>query len=130
LWYVRNDNASLGFPNHCASYRLMTYGNVIQSSSQSNLSYNEEAEEIENFIREMREYHKQMAQALRIQYVSNKSYKERAIEMKISYAQFKIFVEMARQWVAGRLSADIQKASRRAGSAKMGKHAESLKSKS
>jgi len=47
--------------------------------------------------------------AIRIQYVSNKAYKERAMEMNVSYSQFKIFVEMARQWLSGRLSANIKK---------------------
>src|SRR5438034_1235617 len=69
-WYVRGKTTGLGYPTCSVEFRLMLYGNLIQTTKQVVLPTNEEAEEIENLIRELEGYDETMAQALRIQYIS------------------------------------------------------------
>ena len=70
------------------------------------LPSNEEAEEIELLVKEMAEHNNNMALALRCQYFSYGGCRVKAKKLKISHMKYKLYVDMAHQWLIGRLSAN------------------------
>jgi hypothetical protein len=104
-WYSSGNYYGLGFHSETIEYVLMTVGVMIKSTGIKPLPCDEEAEEIEALITEMKSYNSKMAAALRICYFENKKSRERAEEIEMSSTQFKLYVKMAKQWLSGRLSA-------------------------
>jgi len=103
-WYSRGNSYGLGYPPCTTEYRLMTEGIVHRSDGFKKLPVNEAAEEIEALVKEMAHYNQVMALALRYQYFSEGSLHTKAAKLKISRPYFKHYVDMAHQWLAGRLS--------------------------
>jgi hypothetical protein len=64
----------------------------------------EKAEEIEKLVREMALQNQSMALALRSYYFNRYSLRKQAKSAGISHTQLKALVDMAKQWVVGRLS--------------------------
>lgn len=110
-WYSRGNFYGLGYPPYTLEYRLMTEGIVVRTTGIKPLPSNEEAEEIENLIREMSWQNHNMALALRCQYFSSGALRIKAKKLKISHNQFKYYVDLGHQWLAGRLSAKHTKLS-------------------
>lgn len=79
-------------------------GNAQHSSGPKPLPCNEAAEEIEDLVKQMAEQNLTMADALRCQYFVTGTLRTRAARLKISHSHFKYYVDMAHQWLAGRLS--------------------------
>jgi hypothetical protein len=105
-WYS-SDHSGLGYPSRSIEYVLMTEGIVHRSPGTRVLLSNEEAEEIESLVVEMESYNKRMAIALRTQYFGKRKTRDRSDELKLSASRFRAYVEMAHQWLAGRLSAKL-----------------------
>lgn len=104
-WFTSSHHYGLGFHSETIEYILMTVGALIKSTGVKPLPVDEDAEEIEALVREMAEHNSKMATALRIHYFDRKKSRDRADSLQISASQFKICVNMAKQWLAGRLSA-------------------------
>lgn len=108
-WYSRGNFYGLGYPSCSIEYRLMREGVLTRSTAPRPLPSNELAEEIEALVSEMNRYNHQMAMALRHQYFNRGSLRAKAKEMQISHMQFKRYVDMAEQWLIGRLTGQVLK---------------------
>lgn len=104
-WYSRDNLFGLGYPSCSIEYRLMTEGVIVKTTGPKSLPSNEEAEEIELLVNEIAKQNERIALALRCQYFGHRRSRERAKSLGVSYAQFRIYVDLGRQWLAGRLSA-------------------------
>jgi hypothetical protein len=104
-WFGRKNANVLGYPGCSMEYHLMTSGIVTKSTAPKAIPTHEAAEEIEALINEMHQQNKMMALALRIHYVKARKSRDRSEELKISATRFRVYVSMAQQWLAGRLSA-------------------------
>jgi hypothetical protein len=103
-WYSRGNFYGLGYPSCSMEYRMMTEGAVVRNTGPKQLPSNEAAEEMESLVKEMAEHNKTMADALRCQYFLPGSLRSKAAKLDISHSHFKHYVDMAHQWLAGRLS--------------------------
>jgi len=108
-WFIRGNNHGIGYPPE--SFITMLEKGITAKKKKAFklpiLPTNESAEEMEKFVVEMSHQSQQMADALRKYYFG----REPTIHLKaksfgISAPQFKILLRMARQWLAGRLSAN------------------------
>ncbi len=104
-WYSRNIDNGLGYPSCSLEYRLLKQGTLISSPFSSKpLPSHEEAEETEKWVKEMFKQNKLMASALRCQYFIYGGLRVKAKKLSISHTQFKYYVDMAHQWLAGCLT--------------------------
>ena len=104
-WVVRLDNHGLGYPHRTLEARLRDEGGVLISGTGYYCPPgNERAEEIERFIAELHKRNEELAIALRVYYLETGFTKHKAKKIKLSVTQFKIYVRMARMWLAGKLS--------------------------
>lgn len=109
-WYSSGNSYGLGFPRRSIEHILMTEGIVPTSTKPQLLPCNEDAEEIEALVVEMGKQNNKMAYILRHHYFEPGALRAKAvcfseIHSKVSYNKFKVYVDMAKQWLAGRLSA-------------------------
>lgn len=110
-WFIRGNNYGIGYPPE-SFITMLEKGITVKRKGSAKLSVlptNESAEEIEKFVVEMSRQNHQMADVLRKYYFG----REPTIQLKaksfgISEPKFKILLRMARQWLAGRLSAKSQ----------------------
>lgn len=104
-WYSRGNLYGLGYPSCSMEYRLMTEGIVVKSTAPKPLPCHEEAEEMEGLVKEMAKQNSHMAIAIRCYYFTYGALRIKAKKLHISHSQFKYYVNMAHQWLAGRMSA-------------------------
>ena len=108
-WFIRGNTYGIGYP-HESAVTMIEKGLTAKKKKAFKLPIlptNESAEEMEKFVVEMSRQNQQMADALRKYYFG----REPTINLKakafgISMTQFKMLLRMARQWLAGRLSAN------------------------
>ena len=105
-WYAKGNLYGLGYPTCSHEYKVMK-SDFIRSTAQQTLPCNESAEQIEALVVEMESQGGKLASALRQQYFGSGSAVKRAKALGISYPQFRVYIGMARQWLAGRLSASV-----------------------
>lgn len=103
-WYARSLDNGLGYPKRSVEGRLLDEGGFLSKSS----GYKRElthpaAEEIEVLIREMSSYNKDLAQAIRIEYIKYNTQACKAKSLSVSLTQFKLYLKMAKAWLSGRL---------------------------
>ena len=103
-WFSSGRFCGLGFPSRSIEYRLMTEAVIEKCRGKRPLSCNEEAEEMEKFVKEMSEQNQKMALALRCYYFHGGGLRKKAKLLKISHTQLKYYVDMGIQWLMGRLS--------------------------
>jgi hypothetical protein len=111
-WYSSGNSYGLGYPRRSMEHVLMTEGIVSRSNTPKFLPCNEDAEEIEALVVEMAKQNKKMALILRYYYFEPGALRIKAENFSanyssISWKKFKDYVDMARQWMAGRLSASL-----------------------
>lgn len=109
-WYSTGNSYGLGYPRRSMEHLLMTEAAVSKSVKTKYLPCNEEAEEIEALVLEMEAQNKKMAFILRHYYfepgaLRSQVKKFSSDNFSISWKKFKDYVDMARCWLAGRLSA-------------------------
>lgn len=105
-WFNSSHYYGLGFHSETIEYILMTVGVLIKSTCPKPLPVDEDAEEIERLVTKMAKHNDKMAAALRLHYFDRKKSRDRVDAIHMSSTQFKHHVKMAKQWLAGRLSAD------------------------
>jgi hypothetical protein len=103
-WYSRGQMYGLGYPSHSIEYQVLKGGGGTQQYGCRLLSANEEAEEMEAWVCEMSKQNPSMARALRCYYFDVRSLRKAAQHLEIAPTQFKLYLEMAHQWLAGRWS--------------------------
>lgn len=103
-WFSCGGFNGLGYPSCSIIYKLMTVGIVNKNRGLQTLPFNEEAEEIEMLINEMTKQNKLMADVLRVNYFVGGGARVKAKEFDMSRLKFERHVDMAKQWLAGRLS--------------------------
>lgn len=103
-WFSMYDDPGLGFRSYTRIYVLMTLGTMVQTSTNKPLPYDEEAEEIEDIVSNLAYYNEKLAKILCTQYIGKGAVSERAKKLGMSYARFRSYVDMARQWMAAMLS--------------------------
>jgi hypothetical protein len=88
----------------------MTEGVLINSTSPRQVLSNYEAEEIEALVSgDMFKQNSRMALALQIHYFKKRKSRDRSNELDVSATRFRIYVDMAKQWLAGRLSERVHR---------------------
>jgi hypothetical protein len=105
-WFSWGNAYGLGYSSCSIEYRLMTEGVMTKYTGFKPIACNEAAEEIEALVVEMADQNFSMANALRGYYFMGGSLRSKAKCLKISHTQLKYAVDMAHQWLAGRLSAN------------------------
>ena len=103
-WLRGGNFVGIGYPRQ-STLELIKAG-MIYDKNKSHvpvIQTNEEAEEMEKYICEMAEYKPIMAQALRMYYLDKLSLRSNAKKLGVSYMQFSIYIQMAKQWLLGRL---------------------------
>ncbi len=104
-WYSSGNCYGLGYPSRSLEYRLLHEGTLSRNPFYKPMPSNEKAEEIEHWVKEMGQQNNLMASALRCHYFSAGSLRIKSKNLNISHTQFKYYVDMAHQWLAGRISA-------------------------
>jgi len=104
-WLRTGNQLGIGYPAH-SMVQLILEGKIITNNKQfwSFLEVHEEAEEIEKLVAEMSLYKRPMADCLRMHYMDNVSIRRNAKRAGISYSYYNLYLQMARQWLIGKLS--------------------------
>lgn len=105
-WASHGNWFGVGYSACSIIYRLMTEGAIlIKSTAPQLLPNNEEAEQMEALICELWNQNKDLAEALRINYLIQGSLRYKAKKFSINRDRLTYNLDLARQWLAGRLSA-------------------------
>lgn len=103
-WFSRGNCYGIGYPSSSIEHRLMREGTLTRNKyAKQVLICHEDAEEIEKLVKEMASYNNRMSTVLRCHYFSNGGLRDKAKQLEISHTQFKYYVDMAKQWLSGRL---------------------------
>jgi hypothetical protein len=103
-WHSKENSGALGFSSVSIQYRLMNEGTIIKTNDARSLPSNADAEEIEAYWTEMYEQNEAIAIAIKNYYFVDSTLRTQSQLMKISHNQFRHYVQMGHQWMAGRLS--------------------------
>lgn len=103
-WYSRSNFCGLGYPPYSLEYRIMREGTIVRSTGPRPLPCNDAAEEIESLVVEMAQQNFNMAIALRCHYFNRGSLRSKSKKLNVSYTQYRHYVELAHQWLIGRLT--------------------------
>lgn len=104
-WYSRGCYAGIGYPNKSTLALLREYqGVVIRMPGAKPLPTHEQAEEMEGLIKELVLQNERLASVLRENYLGVGTATRKAQKIGISYAHYKVQLDMGRQWLAGRLT--------------------------
>ncbi len=104
-WLRIGNSFGLGY-GKLSFIELIRQGRIITKNKRfyQFIEAHEAAEEIENLVSEMAQYKLNMAQALRSYYMDNLSLRSSAKKLGISHMQYKLYVDMAKQWLIGKFS--------------------------
>lgn len=107
-WYASIMDSGLGYPKQSLESRALENGGVlVRSFGPKSLPSNESAEEIESLVCQLAKQNSKLATALREFYFGQGTVKQRAKKINTSSTQFRVFVDMAKQWLIGRLTINI-----------------------
>ena len=105
-WVLKGTRNNQGYPSKSILYDWMKRGGVvIQAQNKPPLPCDDDAEEIEYCVMQMARQRPRIALALRIQYLTQGTIRQKAKTTHLSFAQFKMDVQMAKQWLTGWFSA-------------------------
>jgi len=104
-WLRGGNFVGIGYPRQ-STLELIRKGMIIGANQACPpvIQVNENAEEMEKYICQMGEYKPIMAQALRMYYLNRLSFRSSSKKLNISYMQFSIYIQMAKQWLIGRFN--------------------------
>ena len=104
-WYLRRDDHGLGYPKKSIEAQLMELGGfIIKTTGCYYPPSHASAEEIELHLLALAKQNRQLADTLRGAYLLVGTSRQKAKRLQLSYTQFKVYLAMAKQWLAGRLS--------------------------
>lgn len=104
-WFTKDNHGGIGYPK-TSSIRMFLEGATIgkKRKAPKPLPTHEAAEEMEAFINEMYQQKPLMASVIRLHYLDHLSIRKNAESLHISHTQFKQYISMGKQWLAGKLS--------------------------
>jgi hypothetical protein len=103
-WVSHGNWYGIGYSACSIVYRLMTEGIIIKSTAPQIHPNNEEAEEMEALICELWKQNNDLANAIRIHYLYSGSIRHKAKKFLIHRNHLAYQLDLAHQWLAGRLS--------------------------
>ncbi len=106
-WYSRLELDGLGYSSSSIACHWGQGGRLTRSTRLPRHTTHAAAEEMEQWVLEMGQQNPLMAQALRRHYFDPSTLRKQAEQLAISHTQFKFIVDMAHQWLAGRLSLSL-----------------------
>lgn len=105
-WVLKGNWGNRGYPSKNVLYEWIKMGCVIsKAKGRQPLPCDEEAEEVERCVIEMAKQRPKIALALRTEYLIRGTMKQKSKCIHSSLAQFKVDLQMAKQWLAGWFSA-------------------------
>lgn len=104
-WLRTGNFLNIGYQRQ-SSIAMFSEGKSIDKTrkSKTTVDVNAQAEEIEKMISEMAQYRPTMADCLRYHYLNQQSLRNSAKKLGISHTQYKLHVQMAKEWLVGRMS--------------------------
>ena len=104
-WLRTGNFLNIGYQRQ-SSIAMFSEGKSINQSGKlkTTVDVNVEAEEIEKMITEMARYKPIMADCLRYHYLNQQSLRNSAKKLGVSHTQYKLYVQMAKQWLVGRVT--------------------------
>lgn len=96
-WFKSPKTFAAGYPSRSIEHRLMTEGIIVKQQGPLPIPYHEEAEEIEDAVKEMHKRYPTQAEALRIYYLGEKD------TLKLGASRFRIYLNLGRMWIASKL---------------------------
>jgi len=102
-WYSRGDGYGLNYSSCSILYRLMKEGHIIRSSGPKPLPTHEAAQEIKSLVKIIAQQNQKIALSLHCQYFTQGFLQQKPKQLNFSHIPFKCYVDMAHQWLAGRL---------------------------
>ncbi len=105
-WFCRGLDYGIGYPSKTTDAKLRDNGGIVlRSKGTPYLPCHESAEQIEMIVKKLAMQNKLTADILRLHYTERGSLRHKAEKLKVSHTYFKYCLEMAKQWVAGWLTA-------------------------
>ena len=105
-WYSQGNSYRLGYPPVSITYFACYQQTATKMRNQPRvLPSHQDAEEIDDIVREMVKCCPILAKVLRCQYFTLGTLRQKAEKMQLSQTQFRSYVEMSKLWLAGRLMA-------------------------
>ena len=103
-WLKTGNYYNIGYPRQ-SSIAMFAEGRCINQGlkSRPTLDTHEAAEEMEKLVTTMAHYNPLMANCLRRYYLDQLSLRSSAQKMGVSHTQFKLYVQLAKQWLVGRM---------------------------
>jgi hypothetical protein len=104
-WLRGGNFVGIGYPRQ-STLELIKNG-MIYDKNKSHIPViqtNENAEEMEKYICEMAKYKPIMAQSLRMFYLDRLSFRTSSKKLKISISHYHLYIQMAKQWLMGKMS--------------------------
>jgi hypothetical protein len=103
-WFVYHGDFGLGFPHKSREGQLIDGGGISIRSTSHYIPSNSMAEETENLVKELANQNARLAEALREYYFGAGNMVYKAQHIGVSASHFKVYVDMAKYWLIGRLS--------------------------
>jgi hypothetical protein len=108
-WYSRGNKAAIGYPPVSIMYWACYQTAKEKARRQApSLPNHVEAEQVEQQVYELAQNCPLLAKALRCQYFTLGTLQYKAEQLQLSISQFKHYVDMAKIWIAARLSSSKQ----------------------
>ena len=104
-WLTIGNELNIGYHSR-SSIAMFADGKISNQKnnySPKSISVNEHAEEIESMIVDLAKYKPIMADCLRYHYLNQASLRVSAKKLNISYTHYKFYIQMAKQWLVGRM---------------------------
>lgn len=109
-WYVKSYTGGLGYHSKSIQAQIMESGIFVRNPKIDGLQVNSNAEQIEKFLKAMEGQNPLMANVLKTHYFDPGSMRDKAQQLSISHTQFRVYVAMAKQWIAGCITGYQKKA--------------------
>jgi hypothetical protein len=103
-WFTHHGDFGLGFPHKSREGQLIDNGGLTTRSTINYMPSNAMAEETEILVKELANQNAKLAEALREYYFGAGNMVYKAQRIGLSPSHFKVYVDMGRYWLIGRLS--------------------------
>lgn len=104
-WFMQDAPMGVGYPPCGIEHRLRTEGHFVREYQGLKPSpVNDEAQEIENLIKDMHFQNFQLAEVIRANYLSDDKIHIKARQAGLSQSQFSAHLTTARWWLISRLT--------------------------
>lgn len=105
-WCLKQSDHGLGYPKRSLEARMQEGYGFFEKTYKRNghIPVNPAAEEVESSISELAQYQATLAKVLRLEYTQKGTQASKAHIMQTSVSHFKHLLNLAKAWLAGRLT--------------------------